>query len=392
VRQATLSLLIGLLGFLGSGLVLAKLSDVLVMVPGLITLLPASNALRGNIYAPLGSRLGTYLHTGLIRPQVKRSKVLDQNVLATTTQSLAMAFLLSGLSWGLLRAIGAISVGFEVLLFIAVISAVIAGLLLTFAAFVLSSVAFRRGFDPDNLNAPLITAGGDLLSALLIVGLGASLLSINFSDLLVLPVDAVAIGATAYLFARTWSLQRPIARQIFRQSLLVLAATVALELVVGLALESNIERLASTPVLLALIPAFVGESGNLASIHSSRLSSAVHLGITRVARKPDPFAMADIRDMAGVAMIVFPIIGLAVSGLAALTGVPHPDALQVVALCWVGGAIVTALVLVLGYYTTLLAFRLGIDPDNVVIPITNSVIDVIGVGVLLGLAGPFGVA
>src|SRR6185295_9446834 len=74
VRQASLSLLIGLFGFLASGLVLARFTEVLVLVPGLITLLPASNALRGNIYAPLGSRLGTYLHTGLVRPRLQRSK------------------------------------------------------------------------------------------------------------------------------------------------------------------------------------------------------------------------------------------------------------------------------------------------------------------------------
>jgi mgtE-like transporter len=390
VRQASLSLLVGLFGFLASGVVLARFTQVLVLVPGLITLLPASNALRGNIYAPLGSRLGTYLHTGLVRPRLQRSKVLDQNILATTSQSLVMAFLLSGLSWGLLRALGIIVVPVENLLFVAVISATIAGLLLSLAAFVLSSVAFRRGFDPDNLNAPLITAGGDLLSALLIIGLGAVLLSTEFSPLLVWPIDAAAIAGTAFLFARTWSLQRPIARQIFRQSLIVLVATVALELVVGLALENSIEALATTPALLVLIPPFVGESGNLASIHSSRLSSAVHLGITRVGRRPDPFALADIRDMAGVAMLIYPVIGTAVFVLSALLGIANPGLPVMIGLAILAGAIVTAIVLPLGYYTTLIAFKLGVDPDNVVIPVTNSVIDVIGVGVLLGLARPFG--
>jgi len=391
VRQATLSLMVGLFGFLGSGLVLAHAADVLTLVPGLITLLPASNALRGNIYAPLGSRLGTYLHTGLVRPRFERSRVLDQNVLASTTQSLVMALLLSGLSWALLASLGLTVVGLENLLFVAVLSAVAAGLVLSVAAFALSSVAFRRGFDPDNLNAPLITAGGDLLSVLLIVGLGALLLNVSFSPLLVLPVDAAALFATAVLLGRTWSLNRPIARQIFRQSLAILVATVALELVVGLTLEGSLASLVGVPALLVLIPPFIGESGNLASITSSRLSSAVHLGIARVGRRPDAFARADIRDMGVVAMVTYPLIGLSVFALSVLLGVPHPEPGRMILLSLLAGAAVTAVVLPLTYYTTLIAFRLGADPDNVVIPVTNSVVDVIGVTVLLGAGRLLGI-
>ncbi len=391
VRQASLSLLIGLFGFLASGLLLAGFSGVLVAVPGLITLLPASNALRGNIYAPLGSRLGTYLHTGLIRPRFQRSKVLDQNLLATTAQSLVMAVLLSFLSFVLLKAIGATSRGLEDLFFVAAISATVAGLVLSLAAFVLSSVAFRRGFDPDNLNAPLITAGGDLLSATLLIGIGGALLRIDFAPILVWPVDVVAVAATVYLFARTWSLKRPIARQIFRQSLIILVATVALELVVGLTLEGNLDSLALVPALLVLIPPFLGESGNLSSIASSRLSSAIHLGIARVGPKPDAFARADLRDMASVAVLIYPVIGLTVFLFSTALGIPHPAPLIMIGVALLAGAVVTAVVLPLTYYTTLVAFKIGADPDNIVIPVTNSIVDVIGVGVLLGCAHLLGV-
>lgn len=392
VRQATLSLLVGLMGFLTSGLVLARFTDVLLLVPGLIALLPASNALRGDIYGPLGSRLGTYLHTGLVRPRLKRSKVLDQNLLATTTQSLVMAFLLSGLSWSLLRAFGIEVIGLENLLFIAVISATIAGLVLSLAAFALSSIAFRRGYDPDNLNAPLITAGGDLLSVVLIVSLGAALLGLQFSPLLVYPVDGAAIAATVLLLARTWSLKRPMARQIFRQSLPILFATVTLELIVGLTLEGSLHALAGVPALLVFIPPFIGESGNLASISSSRLSSAIHLGIASVSRRPDAFARADIWDMGRVAFFTYPVIGIAVFLLSSALGIPHPEWWRMIGLALFAGAIVTAIVLPLTYYTTLIAFKLGVDPDNVVIPVTNSIVDVIGVGILLSAAGLIGVA
>lgn len=327
-----------------------------------------------------------------MRPRLQRSKVLDQNVLAATTQSIVMGIVLSGLSFLVLKGIGATTRGVEDLLFVAVVSATIGGLLLTLAAFVLSSVAFRRGFDPDNLNAPLITAGGDLLSAVLLIGLGGLLLAVDFTPVLVWSVDAAALVGTAFLLQRTWSLSRPIARQIFRQSLVILVATVGLELVVGLALESSLMALSLVPAVLVLIPPFIGESGNLASIASSRLSSAVHLGISRVGPRPDAFARADLRDMAGVAVLIYPVIGIAVFLLSTALGIPHPQPWAMMALALLSGAIVTAVVLPLTYYTTLVAFKVGLDPDNVVIPVTNSIVDVIGVGVLLGCARLFGIA
>ena len=96
--------------------------------------------------------------------------------------------------------------------------------------------------------------------------------------------------------------------------------------------------------------------------------------------------------MAVVAFLIYPVIGLAVFLLCLGAGIPHPEPLSMMALALTAGALVTAVVLPLTYYTTLIAFRVGVDPDNVVIPVTNSIVDVIGVGVLLGFARMFGIA
>jgi mgtE-like transporter len=296
-----------------------------------------------------------------------------------------MSFLLSGLSWIVAKGFGIQVIGLEYLVFISVLSGVIAGVILSALAFVLSAVSFKRGLDPDNLNAPLITAGGDLLAVGLLIGLGALLLNVPFSQGLVLPVDAAALVSTAYIMHRTTSLRRPIARQIFRQSLPVLVATVALEIVTGLTLEANLESLAAASAYLILIPPFIADAGNLASIHTSRLSSAAHLGMTRVGRRPDAVAMADIRDMASVGVPLFPAIGLIVFVMATVLGITHAGLLSMLLVSFLAGVIVIAVVLPLGYYATFVTFRLGADPDNVVIPVTNSVIDVVGVLVLVAL-------
>lgn len=392
VRQASLALLVGLAGFLASGALLATYTDVLLAVPGLIALIPASNALRGNIFGPLGARLGTYLHTGLLRPHLRRSRVLDENLLAAATQSVLMAYLLAGLAWGTLTALGAEVVGLDHMLFVAFVSAAVAGTVLSVAAFLLSSVAFRRGLDPDNLNAPFITAGGDVLSVALTVGLGALLLQADFSPALVWPVDTAAIAAGVLLTARALSTRRGVSREVVRQSLPVLVATVALGLVVGLTLEESLAALAATPALLLLVPPFLGQSGNLASVFGSRLTSAVHLGVTRVGRRPDRAAFSDIGDLTGVAVTVYLSVGAAAYVVAAATGIAGPPVLSLTGLTLVAGLLTWALLIPLVYYATALSFRLGVNPDNVVIPITNSCLDAGGILVLLGVIQAFGLA
>lgn len=392
VRQASIALLVGLCGFLASGALLASYTDILLQVPGLIALVPASNALRGDIFGPLGARLGTYLHTGLLRPHLRRSRVLDENLLAAATQSVLMAFLLSGLAWGTLTLLGVSVVGLDFMLFVAVVSAAAAGTVLSLAAFLLSSVAFRRGLDPDNLNAPFITAGGDVLSVALTVGLGAFLLQTDFSAAIVWPVDAAAVVAGVVLTARALSPRRSLAREIVRQNGVILAATVVLGLVVGLTLEGSLEAFAATPALLLLVPPFLGQSGNLASIFGSRLTSAVHLGVTRVGPRPDRAAFSDIGDLTGVAVTVYLAIGVAGYALATAAGILSPPLLSMAALTLLAGFLTWALLIPLVYYSTALSFRMGVNPDNVVIPITNSVLDAGGILVLLGVIQLMGLA
>jgi mgtE-like transporter len=385
VRQATFALLVGLGGFLASGVLLASTTNVLLQVPGLIALMPASNALRGDIFGPLGARLGTYLHTGMLRARLRRSRVLDENLLAASTQSLLMAFLLTGFTWATLKTLGAEVVGIDALLFVAVVAAAVAGSVLSVVAFVISTVAFRRGLDPDNVNAPFIAAGGDVLSVLLIVSMGTLLLQTDFSPWIVWPVDVAAVALVAYLTMRALSPARRIAREIVRQSMPVLVATVVLGLVVGLTLEASLGWLAATPALLLLVPPFLGQSGNLASIFGSRLTSAVHLGITRVGRRPDRAALSDIRDLTGVAVTVYLAVGAAGFAVAWAAGIATPPLGSMVALTLVAGILTWAILIPLVYYATAVSFRIGVNPDNVVIPVTNSSLDAAGILILLGI-------
>ena len=50
-----------------AGLILAAITGTLERLPGLLLLVPAAIAVKGNIFGALGSRLGTAIHAGTFR-------------------------------------------------------------------------------------------------------------------------------------------------------------------------------------------------------------------------------------------------------------------------------------------------------------------------------------
>ena len=77
----------------------------------------------------------------------------------------------------------------------------------------------------------------------------------------------------------------------------------------------------------------------------------------------------------------WPVAGGAVLGM--LTGVSIPPVLFIL-LTMIGGATLVSLISsTIAYYIAYASFRLGLDPDNMVIPILTSLMDVVGSGSLI---------
>jgi len=70
-REALPALGASLVGGLLAGVVLGGMRADLRAVEGLLVLVPALLATRGNVYGSLGARLATGLHQGLIEPRVR---------------------------------------------------------------------------------------------------------------------------------------------------------------------------------------------------------------------------------------------------------------------------------------------------------------------------------
>ena len=170
-------------------------------------------------------------------------------------------------------------------------------------------------------------------------------------------------------------------RAITRASLPVLLGLTLVELVSGLVLGSFESTLLQYPTLLVLVPVTIGTAGNLGSILAARLSTAFHLGTLSFAPDDDRLAGNALATVL-LALSLFPFVGGGAWLLQAVVGGTQLSFFRVVLVALVAGAALAVLAVLVTVVATYVAYRLGLDPDDVVIPVVTNVCDVLGVVVL----------
>jgi mgtE-like transporter len=173
-------------------------------------------------------------------------------------------------------------------------------------------------------------------------------------------------------------------RAITRSTLPVLLALTLVELGSGLVLGSFRTTLLQYPALLILVPVIIGTAGNLGSVLAARLSTALHLGTLSFG--VDDTLLGNALATVALAFTVFPAIGVGAWVLSVLTAESRLPFETVVLVAVVSGAVLAVLTVVVTLVTTYAAYRLRLDPDDVVIPIVTNICDVLGVLVLFVVA------
>ena len=164
----------------------------------------------------------------------------------------------------------------------------------------------------------------------------------------------------------------------------MLAFASFISLIAGIVVEGQLGTFLDQPALLVLVPSYFGMAGALGGILSSRLGTKVHLGLIQSRALPQREAWRDIRSVAVLGAPIFLLVGVSAHVLATLTGAASPGIGGMVSVALLAGAGVTLVVLAVAYYGTLAAVRLGLDPDTAAIPLTNSILDLVGAFTLVG--------
>lgn len=162
-REGLPALAASVVGGLLAGVVLSGMRAELRAVPGLLVLVPALLATRGNVYGSLGARVATGLHQGLVEPRVRGADPrLRRAVAGALATGLVVSALAAVLAVGVLTALGRPAAPLSTLVAIALLAGVLSGVTLATVVVVAVVVGYRRGYNPDTLVGPLVTTAGDV--------------------------------------------------------------------------------------------------------------------------------------------------------------------------------------------------------------------------------------
>ena len=391
LRQGFAALFVSSVGELVAGIVLASIAGTLEELVGLAVLIPAAIGMRGAIFGAMGSRLSTSIQTGLFSFSLRRG-VLLENVQAAAILSLVSGVFLAFLARYLSDILG-VSTELSVVDYIVIstVGGIIAGALLLVITVFVARTSVARGWDMDNIAAPMLTAAGDILTLPSLV-LAAYFIDIPvFSGSLALVLVVVAVAATVLGFRLgTQNLGR-----ILAESLPILAITGTVTILVGVALEERSEQFTTLLALSILLPAFLQEGGALGGILSSRLSSKIHLGLLTPRGLPPMAAFRDFVLIYTFATGVYLFIGAAshVLAVALFPDGSSPGLLAMMGISTLAGLIATTAAVLAAYYGSVASYRLGLDPDTYGIPIITAAVDLLGFMsliialIIFGLAG-----
>jgi mgtE-like transporter len=138
-------------------------SGSLLSAPILLLLVPAVNAVGGNVGSILGARVSSGLHLGSIQPTLRSERMWVNVGQALVAGIVTFAFLAFVVHWGA-PALGVQpSLTFAQLLLLLGLTGLALTASLAAVAVAAAFVAFRQGMDPDNAVIPVVTSVGDLL-------------------------------------------------------------------------------------------------------------------------------------------------------------------------------------------------------------------------------------
>ena len=171
---------------------------------------------------------------------------------------------------------------------------------------------------------------------------------------------------------------------IIRRMFPLLVALSVIVLIAGIRLEQAGPFLQRYGVLAVMVPTMVGTGGNLGAVLSSRLSTRFHLGLT-VADPTDRGLWSNIIAVSLLGVTIFTGLALA-AYLLDRAGGGQLGWRPLVAITAVSGTAIILIAICFSFLATYLAFRFGVDPDDVTIPVVTNLVDVLGMVIFLATA------
>lgn len=163
-------------------------------------------------------------------------------------------------------------------------------------------------------------------------------------------------------------------RRIVFESYPVLFICAVIGLFAGVTFQKSLDKIQGTLVVM-MVPLLNGIDGNLGCILGARLGSALHLGIVEPKLKGEA-----LRKNVNASLLmnigIFLFISAVFFVIAYMWGIGPEGALKHALAFMVAGTLLVPVIVSSTILSAFISFRKGLDPDNIVIPIVTSIIDV----------------
>ena len=388
LRQGLVALTLSTLAGFVAGLTLSHITGTLEALPGMLVLIPAAVGMKGTIFGAIGGRLGTASAAGLFEPNLEPGGVLHRNVYVAIVTTFSSSLWLAVLARLASAALGQTVISIWKLAVISILGGALGSVFVLVITVGLSVLSHRRGWDLDSVSTPMVTALGDM-TTLPSLFLATFLVRI---EAVAVVAAVVSVAVALYATVRSYSVADAAIRRIVFEMTATILLTPILDVLAGGLQQGRHAELFAVPVVLTLIPPFVSQAGAIGGIFASRITSKLQVGVITARGWPEVPALVDASLVGSLAIVVFTLIGAVAYGLAAATGLHGLPAFgTLLAGTLIAGLLATPLTIVVGYYLAVVTYRFGLDPDNQSVPIITSVMDLVGVGVVLAVMTSLGV-
>jgi len=376
LKEGFSGLLLMSLMSLVAGMVLGKMTGMLESLPALILLITPAIGMRGNIFGAMGSRLGTALHTGMFSTSLKSYSILSQNIYASMINTVLISFALGLMAWGVALLLKIESIGMVEFVLISMIGGIISSFFVLLITVGVAVTGYKRGWDIDNMSAPIITAAGDMVTlpalflAVILIGGNSS----GYHNILFILFGILAAACLLLTIRSGFDIMRG----IIYESIPMLLIAGFMSTLAGLIINSRLEGFLMLPALLVMVPLFLEDNNALGGILTSRLSSMLHTGMFDPCIFPGKQIIPNFLLIYIYSLVVFPLVGVSAYAASILIGIDSPDLVSMIFISTSAGLIAVTIVNLVGYYVAITAHKLRLDPDNHSIPMMSSIVDASG--------------
>jgi mgtE-like transporter len=367
--QALFSLLFDFGGLLAGGILTYNLG-IFESLPWALVIYPGILSIRGAIGGLFSGRLSTAMHLGTIKPRLMGNTSEAYTLLNTVNALTLMSALFMGSIGSIICVVvtGTPLTTFPLILSVIVCSMGLSILIISPMTFWISTVAYKRGLDPDVILYPIVSTVADIVITFLYVGVLQIVLKLG--DVSWLFLNSINL---IFTFTVLWAIRKIYRSEefqsTFKEFMITLLFVSMIVNITGTALNSIIDVIGRRPEIFMIYPALIDTVGDIGSIVGSTATTKMALGtmLTKYGAILDHSLEIASAWVASVIMfILYAIFSSLANGVGLLRLLLEVLTVHV---------LVVPLIILISYGTAIITRRRGLDPDNFIIPVETSLSD-----------------